>query len=251
MPTHTLSCCWMLFLILVGLPSLVSSQCPGGMNMIVPLYGYPSADWNTVASSASTITTIAVINPNNGPGGPPNADFVDGVNNLYAAGVTVMGYVCVNYSKVPLSAVQEEIDIYINYWTHISGIFIDMVTTDPSYLDYFQSLHDYIIGKGYSQVIINPGTIPDPSYANVATMIVVLENYASIVPQWNPSWLNCINNANYAAILHNALDTSTMEVTIDAIKGLGVIGWMYVTDGSGYNKLASYYQSEVLYILQN
>jgi len=204
--------------VLALLEIFTSTKCPSTLNMLVPLYVYPSPAWNTVINGASSITTMAVINPYDGPGGPPNADYTAGVNALNAAGITTIGYVCTNYTNRLLSTVMEDIDIYASSWPNFSGIFLDMVTAEAEYLGYYQTVHDYVLQKGYTHVIINPGTTPDSSYANVATLIVVLENYAEYVPHWDRGWLDCANKLNYAAVLHDAPNISSMESIVDTLR---------------------------------
>ena len=64
--------------------------------MLIPLYSYPnwydpgSYIWDDVAAAASQISVTAVINPSNGPGDPPNADYQLGISDLRDAGVTTL-----------------------------------------------------------------------------------------------------------------------------------------------------------------
>jgi len=65
------------------------------LQILYPLYSYPNRyspgtyTWGYVAAATAPIT--AIINPDNGPTGPPNADYLHGMGDLQRAGVTMVG----------------------------------------------------------------------------------------------------------------------------------------------------------------
>ncbi|MHB2036611.1 MAG: spherulation-specific family 4 protein, partial [Nitrososphaerales archaeon] len=74
--------------------SQATTSTPTGV--MIPLYSYPGSDWNVVEQAKlahPSVPIVAIINPNNGPGGSQDPNYVAGVNNLRSAGVTVLGYV--------------------------------------------------------------------------------------------------------------------------------------------------------------
>ena len=64
---------------------------------IIPLYTAPTnPSWAAVAAAKAAhpaVPVLAVVNPANGPGAAPSADYTAGIARLTAAGVKVIGYV--------------------------------------------------------------------------------------------------------------------------------------------------------------
>jgi len=228
------------------------SGCSGGMKMLVPLYVYPGSSWNTVISGAASVPTIAIINPDSGPGGAPDSSYTSYMQQMANAGITMIGYVHTSYGARSLSDVEADINTYATEWSHLSGIFLDEVATSSSELSYYQSLYNYITSlPGFTYDIINPGALPDSGYASAASHIVVIEDTASNVAGFSAGWLTCDNKEKYAAIINAASGSSTMESTVNSLVSKGYFGLVYVTDGSGgsaYNNLASYYSTEISYV---
>lgn len=220
--------------------------------MLVPLYTYPGSSWTTVVSGQSSVPTVAIINPDSGPGGAPDSSYTSYMNTMHSAGVEMIGYVHTSYGARSLSDVQADIETYASEWPLLVGIFLDEVATSSSELSYYQTLYSYIMSMpGWKYDVINPGALPDSGYTSVATQIVVIEDVASNVAGFSGSWLNCDDKNQYAAIINTASGSSTMESAINSLVSKGYFGWVYVTDGGGdsaYNDLASYYSTEVSYV---
>jgi hypothetical protein len=72
----------------------------GALKALVPLYMEPDAGWYRVAAVASRISVIVILNPDNGPGTSPSADYMESIEELREAGVTVLGYVSTDYGAI-------------------------------------------------------------------------------------------------------------------------------------------------------
>lgn len=231
-----------------------SGGCSGGMKLMVPLYSYPGATWDTVIASASVVPTVAIINPNSGPGSGPDSSFRTYMTKMHNAGVEMVGYVHTSYGARSISEVKAEIDIYASQFPLVVGIFLDEVSAASGQLSYYQQLYSYIMGMpGWKYDILNPGTVPVAGYANAATQIVTYESAASgFASSSNPSWASCNNKNQFAMITYGATSSSSMQSAISAAKSKGVYGWVYVTNtgatGATYNSLPSYYASMASYI---
>jgi len=230
-------------------PPSGGSGCSAALRLLVPLYVDPGSGWDAVIAGAASVSTIAIINPDNGPGGAPDSSYSSSVSQMADAGVVMVGYVYTEYGARSLSDVEADINTWATEWPHVSGIFLDEVSADASEVSYYQSLYNYILSlPGFTYDIINPGTLPTSGYASAATHIVVIEDIPSNLDSFDVGWLTCENKGSYAGIINTASGSSTMESAINTMVSDGVFGLVYVTDGSNYDNLASYYSTEVSYV---
>jgi len=229
------------------------ATCTSQVKVMVPLYVYPGAAWDAVAAGASSVSTLAIINPNSGPASSPDSNYVTYMQKLNDAGVEMVGYVYTGYGTRDISAVQADINTYATQYPLLKGIFLDEGAADVSMVSYYQTLYDYILSMpGWTHDIINPGMIPDVSYLAASTQIVSFENYGTEVATATvPSFATCSNKDQFVAIVHT-VTADSMSSIIDSLISLDYLGYIYVTDGVGgcctYNTLTSYYASMVSYI---
>jgi len=220
---------------------------------MVPLYTYPGSTWDQVAASASVVDTLAIINPNSGPGNGPDSSYNTYMTKLHNAGVDMVGYVHTSYGARSIADVKADIDVYASQFPLLVGIFLDEVSASASQLSYYQQLYSYIMSMpGWKYDILNPGAVPTSGYANAATQIVTYESSASsFSSSSNPSWASCSNKNQFSMITYGA-SSSVMQTAISAAKSKGFYGWVYVTSTAGtgatYNSLPSYYASMASYI---
>jgi len=231
-----------------------SSGCSAGLKLLVPLYVDPDSSWDTVASGAASVPTVAIINPDSGPGSGPDSSYTTYMAKLHAAGVEMIGYVHTSYGTRDITTVKAEIDTWATEFENVVGIFLDEAGDTASVLPYYQELYTYIMSMpGWKYDVINPGTVPTSGYATgAATQIVTYEDTASgFASSANPSFASCSTKNEYAMIAYGG-SSSAMESSISAARSKGYYGWVYVTDGaaggSTYNSLASYYSTMVSYV---
>lgn len=231
-----------------------TTGCSAPMKMMVPLYTYPGSTWDTVIASAKTVQTVAIINPNSGPGNGPDSAFKTYTKKMNDAGVEMVGYVHTSYGTRSISDVKKEIDIYASEFSYVSGIFLDEASASSAQLSYYQQLHSYIMSlPGFKYNIINPGAVPASGYLNAATQIVSFEQSASaLAGSANPSGVSCNNKDQFVAISYGASSASAMQSFLNAAKSKGYYGWAYVNDGSlsggTYNRIPSYYAQQASYM---
>jgi hypothetical protein len=243
----------------------------GDLSILLPLYSYPNwyagaaaYEWDDVASAAAQVPITAIINPNSGPnGGPPNADYVHGMADLAAAGVTMVGYVATNYGNTalrPLAAVKLDIDIYEqSFSAHgVSGIFLDEASNAPGMVAYYAELYAYIRSKPHlGKVFANPGTQVPEAYVSTPTAdsTVIFENtsgWSSYVPD---SYVGNYGRERFSALMLNVPSVARMKSAVDLAVQRNV-GYVYVTDDNilaapndnPFDRLPSYWTTEVSYV---
>jgi len=164
----------------------------------------------------------------------------------------MIGYVHTSYGDRALADVQADVDTWANNYPNLSGIFFDEAYNLASGVPYYTTLYNYVISKGYTQVILNPGVQPDPLYIPISTSIVVFEGYGSSYPTAPfSSWVQCAptqaQKANYkyhfATILNDA-SSGTVSSLLSKMQTNGM-GLVYLTDGYDYNSLSSYFTTEI------
>ena len=235
-----------------------------GLEILIPLYIYPTPSqsetyaWRQLTLAQPHVPITAVINPNSGPGnGSPNPDYAQGLADLRAAHISLLGYVSTRYGERNIGEVKKEIDLYNQYY-NINGIFLDEAASNSTQLKYYQELYTYIKAKpALSQVVLNQGTQPDEGYLSksAADTVVIFENYAKEWAGYSvPSYTQNYANARFSMLVHSAPDVETMKQSIDLALARHV-KYVYVTDDrpdsadqDPWNQLPSYWDEEIKYI---
>jgi len=228
------------------------------LKILVPLYVYPGAAWDTVANAAkanSNVKMIAIINPNSGPdANGPDSTYRTYMSKLTAAGVDMVGYVHTTYGDRASGDVYADIDNYASKYPGLKGIFIDEASAAASELSYYQGVYNRITGhSGYVNAILNPGTQPDQGYLAVSTNLVIFEDAASKLKSSFASWVTCAPNSSqkpgykyhFSGIAYGA-SSGTISTYLATMKNSGM-GMVYLTDGAAgcctYNALTTYFGS--------
>jgi Spherulation-specific family 4/PEP-CTERM motif len=244
-------------LLIVSLLVTVASARAGDLQILFPLYAYPTwyapatYIWDDIAAAAATVPITAVINPNNGPGGAgPNSDYVRGVSDLAAGGVTMIGYVSTNYGNRALSAIQADIDLWANSWTGIAGIFLDEESNDPATLSFYQGIRNYILTKpSLTKIVANPGTQVPQSFITtpIADTTVIYESGTGWDTYATDGYVANFPRTRFAMIAYNLATAAQMRSALDLAASRN-FGYVFATDDSGanpYDTLPSYWASEV------
>jgi hypothetical protein len=215
---------------------------------------YPGSQWDTVIASASKVKTVAIINPNSGPGtSGPDSAFRTYMTKFDQAGIEMVGYVHTSYGARDIATVKQEIDEYASKFTSVVGIFLDEVSAADAQLSYYKELYQYIMSMpGWKYDVINPGAVPTVGYLDAATQIVSFETDASqFASSSNPSFASCANKDKFSIITYGA-SSSMMQSVVNTARSKGWYGWVYATDaglnGGTYNSLPSYYAAMAQYI---
>ena len=227
--------------VITATPTIVSLK----QKIAVPSYFYPgSSGWTRMEQNSST-SSLAIINPDSGPGASQNQDYVDQVTQAKSAGMNVIGYVSTSYAGTQdhtrtLAAVERDIDTYYRWYPDIDGIFVDEVSTDCNKASsYYKPLYDYIKQKGEAVIVVlNPGTNISQCYMDVGDIIVNFDDtYANYV-NWSPSpWVQKYPASHFWQIVAG-VSSANMSQAIAYSKSRNA-GWIYMTNEAGSNPFAS------------
>jgi len=146
--------------------------------IIIPLYTYPGVDWNAIVAAKEAnpaVGMVAIINPDNGPGQGRDQNYVNGVNELVAAGVVVIGYDHTSFAARSLSAVEADMNSY-KAWYNVSGFFFDEMSNVQGNENYYSTLNQYAQSLGMPFTVGNPGTSVPAGYIGTLDVIVTYEN---------------------------------------------------------------------------
>lgn len=223
--------------------------------LLVPMYDYPtpgSALWNGVRDAALSVPITAIVNPANGPGTSVDANYTTRINELQQRGVTLAGYVHTSYGTRALTVVMADIDAYRTLYPQVTTIFVDEQSADPAYLNYYQSLYDYVALRGFTRVFTNPGTQTPESFTLSSSVPVTTVLYESTLTGWinyaTPAYVASRPATDFAAMVIGVGTATKMRQCLDLAKARN-IGCVYVTPDKGgnpYDTLPSYWTEEVV-----
>jgi hypothetical protein len=203
----------------------------GNVGTIVPLYSYPtSATWDTFVAlrhKYRRVPVTAIVDPANGPGVAPDANYTDGIQSLRANDIVVIGYIDTAYAQKSLLDVESEISTWKQFYPDINGIFLDQMSNVPGNESYYSDLRVYAESVGLSPTVGNPGTDTIESYAGTVDTMFIYENYG-------PPDLSAIASSWYVG--HDKREFGVIPYGVSVldrrfVKNMAaLVGWIYVTD---------------------
>ena len=164
---------------------LYHHQASQKMGLLIPLYIYPAdihtnADYNRVMNlkrQYSEVPFWVIVNPASGPGTEVDANYSKAIDRLIGAGCVVLGYVPTSYGKLPVKAVQRDLDAWRRMYPRIHGVFFDeMIYEDTvTAVDHQKQLNTTAHDMGYWPTVANPGTdTPGHYFAGEAADVIVI-----------------------------------------------------------------------------
>jgi hypothetical protein len=233
---------WIVTSILLAtlVPSLVhpaSAATQSSTSLIVPLYGYPSATWTTLAQQKlanPSVPIVAVINPSNGPGTAQDPNFVSGIQTLKSAGITVIGYTFTSYASNPLASVESAILGYKTLYG-LSGVYLDEMSNVPGHESYYSTLTQYADSIGMSLVIGNPGADVPSSYVGTVNAMIIYESPGLPSLPFLAGWHASYSKSNFGIVAYGVSSISPSYIA----SASNDVGYIYVTDGTMPNPYAA------------
>lgn len=205
---------------------------PSVTGLLVPLYSEPGDTWTRLAAVAAAGTpVVAIINPDNGPGGEtPSAAYVAGIARLRAAGVTVLGYVYTGYGQRPQETVRADARAYLQRF-ELNGIFVDETANTDAQAGYYRDLYRYIKDLApAARVVVNPGTPVPDAYFAAADTVVQFEDTADAWGTYTvPAAVAAHPRVASAMLAHSVGSVDTMKAIVQRAVSAG-FGYVYVTD---------------------
>jgi hypothetical protein len=234
----------------------------GPLKLAVPAYVFPGQPPLVTLQRINPAPGIVILNPDNGDG-PFNAQWQAQAARLRARGTTVLGYVYTSQAYRPITDVEASINNYLQSSSglpHVSGIFLDEMSTSCSAESYYADLYTYI-QKVYpgAFVMANPGTAVNVCYLRSGSMVantfVTFEHdAATYVSQYKGNIVNAngtiTNGSRYPAARFCHLIYAASSAQMHQIVGEAAArhaGYAYVTDGSlpnPWDSVASYIYAE-------
>jgi len=224
-----LSCRHAVLLAAIVAAVLMLAASAAAQSMAVPAYFYPGSYWTQMDQSRPH-PSIAVMNPNSGPGYSPDPNYVNAVRAAQAAGISVVGYVYTNYGSRSLAAVEADVTSYYN-WYGVNGIFFDQASTDCANTSYYAALNSFVKAKGgTARTILNPGTQTSQCYVSDADILLTFEGSDSTyVNSYSaPSWVNQYSSSHFWHIVYATSNSSAMSQAVSLSRQRRA-GYVYVT----------------------
>lgn len=235
--------------------------------LLVPAYfsamGTPNP-WDTMcgAMGQAGSGSVAILNPDNGPGRKADPNYAAAVSYCHLQGQRVIGYVYTKYAKRSIAKVEADIDRYFSFYPTVDGIFLDEMADVPTgkascrgckmtAATYYSTLYSYVHSKAPGmEVIGNPGdpaSTPWQLTTPAADAVVIFEGssatYQSFTP---PSWVHQVLPDEIATIVYAA--PSSVLASDCALATANGAGLVYVTDlalrPDPYEALPSYWTTE-------
>lgn len=218
----------------------------------IPAYFDPAVQpalWDRVV--ASPRGSIAVANPNSGPGAVADPAYLAVVARAHSAGVRVLGYVDTGFlgttgrttrsgstSRADWAA-QVEADVetwYRLYGADVDGIFLDDGQNACADASAYEALQTFVKQHHPGAfVAANPGSAVPRCYESTADLLLTFEgSYATyrdrfVGLDWTPS-----DPSRIWHVVHDAGDLAATKDAIELSKRRSA-GYVYVTDGGGSN----------------
>lgn len=241
-PTRRLFHSFLLLALLLGLtiPALSHpvSAAASETGVMVPLYSYPGSGWSAILQARDAhpdVPIVAVVNPQNGPGAARDSNYVTWINELKAAGVTVIGYVWTDYGTRGTASVESDISTYKS-WYGVGGIFFDQMSNVPGLESYYATLDAYTHSLGLGLTVGNAGTSVPAAYVGSMDCLVVYENVGAPTTTRLATVTMGMSRSNFALFAYGVASPTDSYVSSIA----GYVGYLYLTNGAMPQPYASF-----------
>ena len=214
-------------------------------SLLFPFYIYPNADWVTLANIKKSTGTnvIVVINPASGSVSTTDPNYVQGIKNLQAAGILVLGYINTDRGNVSPAIVETQMGYYKNEYA-VNGIFFDNMSVYSNEIEYYSGLAQSAKNFGFSHTAGNPGSSCDLGYTGVFTILNTYENAG--LPSLTEIQSVCPlpQSQKYSITCHD-----TPSVSESYVLGIALYAsYCFFTDQTEpnpYDRLPSYFSQEM------
>ncbi|KAK5626347.1 hypothetical protein RRF57_002062 [Xylaria bambusicola] len=257
--------------------ALLAASSVAATGVLLPLYVYPSAEYNDgaanwkpvvdAAAATSNVPWLVVVNPADGPGGtglPGNDDvnYISGLTQLNAlANVQTIGYVHTEYGTSSMDVLQSNITKWASWGssssdTAVQGIFFDESSTNSfEYLNTAITFTRTAFGNQQIKTVCNFGSaVKATEFYTICDVVIVFESALNDpnYPVYESTTTIAANTpgAGYhdqaAVIVHDYVGTSADGRTADTTLLHTYIqeardadlGWLYFCSG-GYNSVTT------------
>lgn len=223
--------------------------------ILVPLYEYPGTggylgngivDWQAVAAIKTAnpeVPMTVIVNPASGPGSSQDANFVNGIAVLHAAGITVLGYTYTTWGARASADVEADMNAYVSMYA-VDGVMLDEMGSTAGNASYYTTLTSYAHAAGLTPVFGNPGTAVSSALVGTVDNLVIYEGQglpsaSTLASRTSAGTASAFSFVSYGV---PTLDVSTVS-SLSAY-----VGYLYVTPYDYPNPyyLASTYLSSLV-----
>ena len=213
------------------LPSITSQHAFAATStgIMIPLYTYPGTTWDTVVAAKNShpsVPIVAIINPDNGPGGAKDSNYVSGIQKLQSAGVVVIGYVATGYGSRSSSTVNSDIDTYKSWYPQLQGIFFDEMSNGGGDETYYKNLSNHSKSVGFAFTVGNPGAETQSSYIGTMDNIIIYETGGLPSLSFLGGWHTSYDKSNFSYLSYGVGTLNTSFVQSSA----NYVSYMYITN---------------------
>lgn len=227
---------------------------PSPLELLVPVYSTAGtgsgtvSPWITLTSGAASYPDVkitAIANPHNGvltATTAADSNLATAIDSFKAVPGThqVIAYVATaagSSGALSVTDVKTTIDRYLAlYPGKFDGFFLDAMATGSDRLAFFTDIYNHIKGKSATLIVIgNPGTYPDPAYADITDVLVTYAGnaaaYQGMTPQPLNAWIYKRPNSAQAMLVHSASTCTAMKNTLAMANQARMnTGLVYITD---------------------
>jgi hypothetical protein len=222
--------------------------------LLVPAYFYPDgpglAYWKQLMATASTASTIAIANPDSGPGKQIDPAYTSVIQQAQAAKIKVIGYVSTSYAKRTAADIKADVDKWVQFYPTVQGIFFDEQVSSADKVAFYLDLKTYTLSKiPQAFVVTNPGVQCAEEYFsnNVADTICVIESSASLHKYVVPKWAAKYPADKFYGLAYGIHTPAEMQACLKAAAQKRM-GYVFVTNdvlNNPWDTLPHYWQAEV------
>ena len=242
-----------------GHQPLTGADSSARLRLLVPAYIYPADagldQWNQIIDSPAAVATVAIINPDSGPGKVADPNYTRILERARRRGVTMIGYVSTWWAARPLHEVKGEVDRWVYHYPGIQGIFFDQQASSADHIGYYVALYEYARkARGLSLVVTNPGTVCAEDYlARPATDLMCLVELPKDLGAYRRlAWTERYPVERFAALLYDVGPPREMEGYLLEMRE-NRIGYCFITDAklpNPWSRLPNYWEEEVRAVQQ-
>lgn len=229
------------------------------MRLWVPAYYYPNGpglqEWERLMVGAKRVPTVAIVNPNSGPGDHLDTNYAAVVPRALRSGLTVVGYVATQYGRKPIEQVEAEVDTYLRFYPGLQGIHVDEQASDVGHVAYYGALYDAIRRRIRGGLVLgNPGTECVPEYVSrpAADAVCLFEQDRGLDRFRPPAWLSRFPASRFCVQSYHVEREAEMRQDVQKAARNG-IGYVFITDRTApnpYDRLPSYWEAEIAVVQQ-
>ena len=205
----------------------------------VPAYFHPATrpqDWARLAALGPALG-FAVMNPDSGAGPDPDPAYLPVIRAVESAGGRVIGYVDTDYGRRPSGPVLREVAAY-RAWYGLGGVFFDQVASGAQHLAHYRRLAAEARRLGAEFVVMNPGVLPAPEFAEVADVLVTFEGTWSAYRDYRPGEsIRGHAPERFCHLIHSAGPAAFAAARAGA--AANHVGLLYATELTGANPWAA------------